>query len=177
MVIFSRAFVRRRIISLATSLSVSATSFALAQDPGEAHHLPTSANNRSERQFLFAKDVAVSEMAQASLTPPSGDVDRDFVGMMAARNQATMELARAELLYGHNDEIRRLAQNIVAQGQHEISVMRRAVGDTSISHRRSVERGPQCPKSARRQSVIPRLASRDASRMMPCIRTNEPPGA
>jgi uncharacterized protein (DUF305 family) len=44
-----------------------------------------------------------------------------------------MELARAELLYGHNDEIRRLAQNIVAQGQHEISVMRRAVGDTSIS--------------------------------------------
>ena len=133
MVIFSRAFVRRRIISLAASLSVSATSLALAKDPGEAHHLLTSANNRSERQFLFAKDVAVSEMAQASLTPPSGDVDRDFVGMMVARDQATMELARAELLYGHNDEIRRLAQNIVAQGQHEISVMRRAVGDTSIS--------------------------------------------
>ena len=133
MVIFSRAFVRRRIISLAASLSVSATSLALAQDPGEAHHLPTSANNRGERQFLFAKDVAVSEMAQASLTPPSGDVDRDFVGMMAARNQATMELARAELLYGHNDEIRRLAQNIVAQQQHDISAMKQALGNASVA--------------------------------------------
>jgi uncharacterized protein (DUF305 family) len=133
MAIFSRAFVRRRIISLAASLFVSATSFALAQDPGEAHHLRTPVNNRGERQFLFAKDVAVSEMAQASLTRPSGDVDRDFVGMMAARYQATMELARAELLYGHNDEIRRLAQTIVAQGQHDISVLKRAVGGTSAN--------------------------------------------
>ena len=132
MAIFSRAFVRRRIISLAASLSVSATSFALAQDPAEVHHLRTPVNDRRERQFLFAKDVAVSDMAQASLTHPSGDVDRDFVGMMAARDQATMELARAELLYGHNDAIRRLAQNIVAQQQHLMSEMKRAIGDTSV---------------------------------------------
>jgi hypothetical protein len=51
MAIFSRAFVRRRIISLAASLSVSATSFALAQDPGEAHHLRTPVNDTGERQF------------------------------------------------------------------------------------------------------------------------------
>lgn len=133
MAIFSRAFVRRRIISLAASLSVSVTSFALAQDPAEMHHLRKRINDRAERQFLFAKDVAISEMAQASLTSPSGDVDRDFLGMMAARDQATMELARAELLYGHNDEIRRLAQNIVAQQQHDISAMRRAAGETSIT--------------------------------------------
>jgi uncharacterized protein (DUF305 family) len=133
MAIFSRAFVRRRIISLAASLSVSATSFALAQDPGEAQHFRTPVNDRGERQFLFAKDVAVSEMAQASLTRPSGDVDRDFVGMMAARDQATTELARAELLYGHNDEIRRLAQRIVVQQQHDIAAMKQAVGDTPIN--------------------------------------------
>jgi uncharacterized protein (DUF305 family) len=60
------------------------------------------------------------------MTRPSGDVDRDFVGMMAARDQATMELARAELLYGHNDQIRRLAQDIVAQQQHLMSEMKRA---------------------------------------------------
>jgi uncharacterized protein (DUF305 family) len=132
MAIFSRAFVRRRIISLAASLSVSATSFALAQDPAEVRHLRTPVNDWGERQFLFAKDVAVSDMAQASLTRPSGDVDRDFVGMMAARDQATMELARAELLYGHNDQIRRLAQDIVAQQQHLMSEMKRAIGNTSV---------------------------------------------
>jgi uncharacterized protein (DUF305 family) len=133
MAIFSRAFIRRRIISLAASLSVSATSFALAQDPGKTHHLRSAINDPGERQFLFAKDAAVSEMAQASLTSPSGDVDRDFVGMIAARDQATMELARAELMYGHNDEIRRLAQNIVAQQQHDISAMKQALGNTSVA--------------------------------------------
>ena len=128
--IFSRAFIRRRIISLAASVSVSATSFALAQDPGAAYHLRTPVKERGERQFLFARDLAVSDMAQASLSQPSGDVDRDFVGMMRARDQATIELARAELRYGHNDELRRLAENIVAQQQREMSAMNRAIGDT-----------------------------------------------
>src|SRR5690348_9225966 len=48
MVIFSRTFVRRRIISLAASLSVSATSFALAQDPGKVYHLRRPVNDRGE---------------------------------------------------------------------------------------------------------------------------------
>ncbi len=44
-----------------------------------------------------------------------------------------MELARAELMYGHNDEIRRLAQNIVAQQQRDLSAMKQAVGNTSVA--------------------------------------------
>ena len=86
-------------------------------------------NDRSERQFLFAKDLAVSDMAQASLAQPSGDVDRDFAGMMMARDQAATELARAELQYGHNDELKRLAQDIIAQQQQDSAVMQRAIGD------------------------------------------------
>jgi uncharacterized protein (DUF305 family) len=129
MPIFTRAFVRRRIISLATSLSVSASSLAIAQGPGDPLRVRAPVNDRSERQFLFAQDLAVSDMAQASLTQPSGDVDRDFVGMMIARDQATTELARAELRYGHNDELRRMAQGIIAQQQQESSVMKRAIGD------------------------------------------------
>jgi uncharacterized protein (DUF305 family) len=129
MPIFSRAFVRRRIISVATSLSVSASSLAMAQGPRDAHRPHTPVNDRSERQFLFAKDVAVSDMAQASLTRPSGDVDRDFVGMMIARDRATAELARAELQYGHSDELRRLAQDTIAQQQQETPMMKRMIGD------------------------------------------------
>jgi uncharacterized protein involved in exopolysaccharide biosynthesis len=40
MALLSRAFVRRRIISLATSLSVTAISFAVAQDPTCAERRP-----------------------------------------------------------------------------------------------------------------------------------------
>jgi hypothetical protein len=100
MALFSRAFFRRRLISLATSLSVSATSFAFAGNPGDAHHLRTLVNNGSERQFLFAKELAVSHMTQALTAPSGGDVDRDFVGLESARGQATMDLAHAKLPYG-----------------------------------------------------------------------------
>ena len=101
----------------------------MAQGPRDAHRPHTPVNDRSERQFLFAKDVAVSDMAQASLTRPSGDVDRDFVGMMIARDRATAELARAELQYGHSDELRRLAQDTIAQQQQETPMMKRMIGD------------------------------------------------
>ena len=39
MALFSRSFVRKRVISLATTASVTATSFALAQDPTRTHHV------------------------------------------------------------------------------------------------------------------------------------------
>jgi hypothetical protein len=38
-------------------------------------------------------------------------------------------MAKAELKYGHNEQLRRLAQQIVATQQHEIEVMRNAISD------------------------------------------------
>jgi uncharacterized protein (DUF305 family) len=131
MAIFSRAFVRRQAISLATSLSVSATSLAMAQAPGDAHHLRAAVSDRNEQQFLFVRDLAVSDVSRASLAQATGNVDRDFVAMMIPQNQAIIDMARAELLYGHNDELRHLAEAIVAQQQQQISVMNGAVGNAT----------------------------------------------
>ena len=39
MVLFSRSFIRKRMISLATTASVAATSFALAEDPAKTDHV------------------------------------------------------------------------------------------------------------------------------------------
>src|SRR6202022_5024352 len=39
MVLFSRSFIRKRAISLATTALVAATSFALAQDPSRMYHV------------------------------------------------------------------------------------------------------------------------------------------
>ena len=39
MIVFSRSFIRKRVISLATTASVAATSFALAQDPTKTYHV------------------------------------------------------------------------------------------------------------------------------------------
>jgi uncharacterized protein (DUF305 family) len=143
MAILSRAFVRRRAISLATSLSVSATSFAFAQDPGAAYHLRGATKDRNERQLLFARDLAVSDVSRASLAQPTGSVDRDFVAMMIPSNRAIIDMARAELKYGHNDELQHLAQAILARKQREISVMNRTVGNVPSTQ---VQIGP--PASA-----------------------------
>jgi uncharacterized protein (DUF305 family) len=138
MVLFSRAFVRKRMISLATTASVAATSFALAQDPSRAFHvrgampIQTVADrpDRSEEQpFLSENDAAMNNMMADMTIKPSGDVDRDFVAMMVPHHRGAVDMAKAELKYGHNEQLRRLAQEIVAHQQPEIAVMRNAVSD------------------------------------------------
>ena len=102
--LFSRAFVRRRVISLATTLSVAATSFALAQDPKAMLHLRSAAKQAEEQQFLFANDLAISNTSREMLVTPTGDIDRDFAAIM--QHQGAIDMAEAELKYGHNDELR-----------------------------------------------------------------------
>ena len=44
---------------------------------------------------------------------PSGDVDTDFVAMMVPHHQGAIEMAQAELRYGRNEPLRRMAQEII----------------------------------------------------------------
>jgi hypothetical protein len=69
-IFFSRTFVRRRIISLATTLTFSASSFALAQAPKGALHLQAAASEADEPQFLFDNDLAISTMSRGMLISP-----------------------------------------------------------------------------------------------------------
>ena len=131
MALFSRCFFRKRIISLATTLSVTATSFALAQDPTSAQGRHATAADTDEQLFLVENDLAMSNMSREMLVEATGDVDRDFVAMMIPHHQGAIDMARAELKYGHNEKLRQLAQAIVAQQQNEISEIRGAIGPAS----------------------------------------------
>ena len=59
---------------------------------------------------------------------PSGNVDRDFVSMMVPHHQGAIEMAQAQLRYGHNEQLKRLAQEIIVTQQQEIAAMRLAIG-------------------------------------------------
>ena len=98
MALFSRGFVRRRAISLATSLSVMATSFALAQDPKHDPEVRT-ARDTDEQQFRFDSDLAMSNMNRSTLMTPTGDIDRDLVDVMVPHHQGAIDMARAEIRY------------------------------------------------------------------------------
>src|SRR3984893_11053365 len=81
-----------------------------------------------EAAFLAENDAAMTKMMAAMEIKPSGDVDRDFVDMMAPHHQGAVDMAQAELRYGHNEQLRRIAQEIVVTQQQEIAAMRLAVG-------------------------------------------------
>jgi hypothetical protein len=63
-------------------------------------------------------------------TPPAGDIDRDFVAMMVPHHQGAIDMAMAILRHGHNEKIRRLAQEIIVTQREEIAAMRMAVGES-----------------------------------------------
>jgi Domain of unknown function (DUF305) len=98
---------------LATALIGGAT--ALAASPAEA-------------PFLAENDAAMTRMMAAMNIKPSGDVDADFVAMMVPHHQGAIDMAQAELRYGRNEQLRRLAQEIIVTQQQEIAAMRLALG-------------------------------------------------
>jgi uncharacterized protein (DUF305 family) len=60
------------------------------------------------------------DMAAAPMT---GDIDRDFAAMMIPHHQGAIDMAKAELRYGKDPVIRRLAQEILVDQGSEIDAM------------------------------------------------------
>jgi len=81
----------------------------------------------AEAPFLAENAAAMKKMMAAMAIEPSGDVDADFVAMMAPHHQGAIDMAQAELRYGHNEQLRRLAQEIIVEQTQEIAAMRLAL--------------------------------------------------
>jgi hypothetical protein len=86
------------------------------------------AQNRSgpdplEKPFLAENDEAMNRMMTGMAARPSGDIDNDFVAMMQPHHQGAIDMAEAELRYGHNEQLRRIAQEIIVDQQQEIAAM------------------------------------------------------
>lgn len=60
--------------------------------------------------------------AMASVKP-SGNSDTDFVRLMLPHHQAALDMAKTELVYGKDPQMRRLAQEIITDQQSEIELM------------------------------------------------------
>lgn len=71
----------------------------------------------------------MDRMTAAMHVRPTGDVDRDFAAMMIPHHQGAMDMAVAELRYGSNERLKRIAQEIIVDQQQEIAAMRLAIGE------------------------------------------------
>lgn len=82
-----------------------------------------------EKPFLTENVGAMSKMMVDMGIRPTGDIDRDFVLMMVPHHQGAIDMAESELRYGHNEVLRRMAQEIVVTQQQEMVAMRLAIGE------------------------------------------------
>ncbi|RFB81432.1 DUF305 domain-containing protein [Methylovirgula sp. 4M-Z18] len=89
---------------------------------------PTHAAIAAEAPFLAENNTAMDKMMAGMEVKPTGDVDVDFAAMMIPHHQGAIDMALAELRYGRNERLRRIAQEIVVEQQQEIVAMHLALG-------------------------------------------------
>jgi hypothetical protein len=101
-------------------------SIAIALAFGGGAAFATVAND--EKPYLTEVNAAMERMMAGMMVAPSGDVDADFVMMMLPHHQGAIEMAVAQLRYGKNEQLKRIAQEIIVDQQQEIAAMRLALG-------------------------------------------------
>lgn len=87
-----------------------------------------AADPADEAPFLAENDAAMTKMMADMTVKPTGDVDANFAAMMIPHHQGAIDMAQAELRYGKNEQLRRIAQEIIVEQQQEIAAMRLALG-------------------------------------------------
>jgi uncharacterized protein (DUF305 family) len=110
-------------LALALTMAMIASVWVFAAGEGAA--------NDEEGAFLAENQAAMSKMMAAMAAKPSGDVDKDFVATMVPHHQGAIEMAQAELRHGRNEQLRRIAQEIIVDQTQEIAAMKLAINGES----------------------------------------------
>ena len=123
------------------SAGICVAGTSLAGAPAiEGHHHSAAAPSSSplpafvatgEKPYGALVDDAMAVMNDGmARAPMHGNADHDFAAMMIPHHQGAVDMAKAELLYGTNPVLRRLAQEIIITQGQEIEVMQRELKKT-----------------------------------------------
>jgi uncharacterized protein (DUF305 family) len=104
---------------LAAVLMIPAVTFAMRQHDAHAQGHPQF-NDVKWNELMASMDNMHHAMASIK---PSGDADVDFVRLMLPHHQAALDMAKTQLMYGIDPQMRRLAQEIITDQQSEIELM------------------------------------------------------
>ena len=74
--------------------------------------------------FMRIMDESMKRMDTGmNSAPMNGNIDHDFATMMMPHHQGAIDMAKAELTYGKNLVMRRMAEEIIVDQQSEIQAM------------------------------------------------------
>jgi uncharacterized protein (DUF305 family) len=112
--------------SAALICAIAFVSPALAQDHTShkmmKHEATAPAGDQSASSKAFA--AANAKMHKDMSIAFTGNADKDFVRGMIAHHQGAIDMAKVELEYGKDAEIRKLAEGIIAAQEGEIKQMK-----------------------------------------------------
>jgi uncharacterized protein (DUF305 family) len=104
-----------RFLWMAAVVILTAAS-ARAQAPHQHSEMSAFDRMMAESMSRMDRDMSIAH---------TGDPDRDFAAMMIPHHQGAIDMAKAQLQYGRNPVLRRLAEGIIVEQQQEIELMRR----------------------------------------------------
>jgi uncharacterized protein (DUF305 family) len=114
---------------------------------GQDSHSHASVSIREPKWSELVGSMHVMHAAMASVQP-SGDNDVDFVRLMLPHHQAAIDMAKTQLGYGQDPQMRRLAQEIITDQQSEIELMQlwlrqREAKSSSVKHSPAIHTGKE----------------------------------
>lgn len=110
----------RRSSLIVSALLISAPAFAQSM-PGMQMGTPPAAGEPASTKGY--RD-AMTTMDQGMSITYSGDSDKDFVAGMIPHHQGAVDMAKVELQYGKDPQLKKLARDIIKSQDEQIAFMK-----------------------------------------------------